>query len=458
MLPVSTTDQSRDPLAAFIEAACVPLEGGHGAGTLEEAEVLLAEQPLLADQSPFAAAVVGDDAAIRRALAADRTVATARGGPRGWDALTYLCFSRYLRLAKERSAGLLRSAALLLDQGADPNSGFDGPGQKTLPGRPRQSVLYGAAGIAHHAALTQLLLSRGADPNDGETAYHAPETLDNGAVRALVASGKLTPGSSATLLHRKLDWRDYDGFAWLLEQGVDPNHLTSWGRRALHHALGRTSPLRYFERLLDHSADPRLPTRDGSTAYQVAARMGRADVLTLFERRGFIPVLSGDDAFLAACARADAETARRFVSAEPALVARLQGADPALLADFAGAGNTGGVRLLLELGFDVASRTDRGGRASDTALHVAVWHYRPETVALLVARGAPLEATNRRGDTPLSCAVRALLEQSDWTPHESPDIVLALLGAGAEVDRVPFPTGSASVDEILTRHGRAAKG
>jgi hypothetical protein len=100
-----------------------------------------------------------------------------------------------------------------------------------------------------------------------------------------------------------------------------------------------------------------------------------------------------------------------------ALVARLQASDEALVADFAGAGNTDGVRLLLDLGFGLDSRTSRGGANADPALHVAVWRGWLETVKPLVARGAPLEATNGRGATPLSLAVRALVEQSDWTPQ-----------------------------------------
>jgi ankyrin repeat protein len=145
-----------------------------------------------------------------------------------------------------------------------------------------------------------------------------------------------------------------------------------------------------------------------------------------------------------------------FTASEPDLVARLQGSDAALLADFAGAGNTDGVRLLLDLGFDLDSRTSRGGTNADPALHVAVWRGRLETVKLLVARGAPLEMTNGRGATPLSLAVRALVEQSDWTPHASPEIVAVLLDAGARVDTVhPFPSGSPAADALLREHGRA---
>ena len=45
-----------------------------------------------------------------------------------------------------------------------------------------ESVLYAAAGVAFHAGLTRLLLERGANPNDGETPYHSPESYDNGAL------------------------------------------------------------------------------------------------------------------------------------------------------------------------------------------------------------------------------------------------------------------------------------
>jgi ankyrin repeat protein len=441
-----------DPVAAFLEAACVPLDGWHASGTLDEAEALLAAHPAIAGDSVYTAAVLGDEAGVRRCLAADPARATAPGGPRGWDPLTHLCFSRYLRLDAARSAGFVRAAEALLDAGASPNTGW----YATDHDPPEfESAIYGAAGVAHHPELTRLLLARGADPNDGETAYHTPETVDDRALQVLVESGKLTADSLTTMLHRKLDWFCYDAVAWLLAHGADPNRISHWGRRVLHHALGRTNPLRYFELLLDHGADPTLPARDGTLAPSIAARMGRADVLQLFERRGFPVALAGDEAFLAACARADETTARAFVAADPGLVARLQAADAAILADFAGAGNTEGVRLLLDLGFDLGSRTGRGGAQGDTALQVAVWRERLATVQLLIARGAPLEDVNRRGETALSLAVRAMVERSDWTPHGSADIVAALLDAGARVDSVAtFPSGSAEADTLLRRHGR----
>ena len=98
-----------DAAAAFIEAACVPRDGGHASGTLAEARAIRATQPGVASQCIHTAAILGDDAGVRRFLALDPAAATARGGPRGWDALTHLCFSRYLRLDAERSEGFARA-------------------------------------------------------------------------------------------------------------------------------------------------------------------------------------------------------------------------------------------------------------------------------------------------------------------------------------------------------------
>ena len=45
-----------DPLAGFIEAACVPLDSGHASGTLERAEAILAAHPAVASSNVHTAA------------------------------------------------------------------------------------------------------------------------------------------------------------------------------------------------------------------------------------------------------------------------------------------------------------------------------------------------------------------------------------------------------------------
>ena len=87
--------------------------------------------------------------------------------------------------------------------------------------------------------------------------------------------------------------------------------------------------------------------------------------------------------------------------------------------DFAGAGNAASVRLMLDLGFDIgSSRAHPRWLQGETALHVAAWRGRLAVVKLLIERGAPLEATNRWGLSPLAMALRALVELSECTQND----------------------------------------
>jgi ankyrin repeat protein len=401
----------------------------------------------------FTAAALGDHETVARLIEADPASATEKGGPKGWDPLTCLAFSKLLRTDTARSADFVRTAEVLLDAGADPNTGFYE--SEHLPNPTFESVLYGASGVAHHSGLTKLLLDRGADPNDGETEYHSPEGFDNRPMEIIVESGKLAPIGLTTMLHRKLDWTNLEGVVWLLEHGADPNAISHWGHRALDHSIGRDNSIEFMEKLLDHGADPRLVTADGVTAFERAAGMGRADVLDLFAKRGFKHELKGEAAFLEACARGQSRRVRAMLDADPTIVERIQTRYPGVLANFAGAGNVDGVKALLDFGFDIESRTNLVQSRGDTALHLAVWRGRTETVKLLIERGAAIEAHNRAGYTPLAMAVTAMTEMSEWTPHESTDIVAELLKAGADTSKVrKFPSGSEETDDLLRRYGR----
>jgi ankyrin repeat protein len=444
-----------DPIAAFIEVACVPRNADHGSGRLEHAERILARFPQVATANVFTAAILAGEATVRGFLARDPNAATATGGPHGWDALTHLCFSRYLRLDPQRSEAFVRTARALLDAGASAKTGWYEMIDHPNPRPAFESAIYGVAGIARHLELTRLLLEYGADPNDEETPYHVPEGYDNAVMKAVLESGTLNQESLTTMLQRKADWHDLNGLKLVLEHGANPNAMTRWDHNALHQALRRDNGIQIIDLLLDHGADPALKNaRDGRSATVMGARRGRGDVLALFEQRGLALDLHGVDSLIAACARDDREAILALSAGEPGLVTELIAQGGTLLAEFAGVGNVGGMRNLLDLGVDVASLYTEGDPYFDiaknsTALHVACWRAWPAAVEELIAQGAPVDALDAKGRTPLALAVKACVD-SYWKERRSPDSVAALLRAGASPRSIQMPTGYDAVDALLT--------
>ncbi len=304
--------------------------------------------------------------------------------------------------------------------------------------------------------MTRLLLERGADPNDEEVPYHAPETYDNSTLKVLVESRTLTADSLATMLLRKADWHDYEGIKYLLEHGADRNRMTRWRYTALHQAVRRDNALKHIEVLLDHGGDPTIENRlDGKSAISIAARRGRGDLLALFERRCIPMELDGVERLIAACARNDASAVRSMAEREPQVAGEVLAQGAKLLAAFAGTGNTDGVGHLLDLGVDVQSLCEGDDyfdiAQNSMALHVAAWKAWHETLRLLIKRGAPTDTPDGKRRTPLVLAVKACVDSS-WTYRRSPESVEALLAAGASTSGVAFPSGYAEVDELLRRH------
>jgi ankyrin repeat protein len=421
-------------------------------GTLTAAEALLAAHPELRTSDIHTAAVLGDDALVRKFLEQDPSSVHAKSPPYGGDALNYLGLSKYLRLDPKRSDAFIRAARTLLDAGADPNTGFWTTGK--FP--EYESALYGAAGVAHHAALTRLLIERGANPNDEDAVYHSPEGDDSGAMQVLVETGEVTRENLSVMLVRKSDWHDPDGVRYLLEHGADPNFQRGRGWYPLLHAISRNNGLAIIELLLDHRADPHLRS-EGTSAIELAARRGRGDVLAALLKRGVALDLTGVDRLIAACAMDDAATIRELAQREPQLVAQLLAQGATLLAEFTSTWNTAGVRRLLDFGVPVTSLYTGDGyfdiAPRSTALHVAAWQIRADLVQLLLERGAAVNARDSKERTPLMLAVKACVD-SYWSERRTAEPARLLLAAGATTDGVAFPSGYADVDALLAPHYR----
>jgi ankyrin repeat protein len=416
-------------------------------GPLDPAEAMLAEHPELRSADIHIAAILGDEAAVRRFIARDAGSVTAKSPPYGGDALNYLGLSKYLRLHLERTAEFVRTATALLDAGAPAHTGF-----WTEPPNPEfETALYGAAGVAHNEALTRLLIERGADPNDEDAVYHAPEGRDLGALKVMVETGRVTPENLLLMLLRKLDWHDPEGVRYLLAQGIDLGRRWKRTGTALHHGLERDNSLEIIELLLDHGADPHAVDH-GRTAIALAARKGRSDVLEALERRGVPLELQGVERLHAALARADAAAARAIADAEPALLREVLAQGGTLLSEFTLTWNNPGVRLLLELGVPATARYDGYGYfniANDsTALHVAAWMLNADLVKLFIERAVPVNARDGLGRTPLMLAVKACVD-SYWTERRTPEPARLLLAAGALREGVTTPTGYAELDDLL---------
>ena len=426
-------------------------------GTLERADAMLAAHPELADSDIHVAAILGDVDRVRAFLARDPGCVHERSAPYGANPLTHLCLSKYLRLDPARSEAFVAAATALLDAGADPNAGFWTTGQHPE----HETPLYGAAGVAHHAPLTRLLLERGADPNDEDAVYHSPESDDYAAMALLVETGRVTRENLAMMLIRKHDWHDHDGARYLLEHGADANgEGRTRGWRPLHHALARGNQLATIELLLDHGADPTLTTGDdGLSGVARAAREGRRDVLELFVRRGTPLDLPDVDRLIAACAMDDTATVQALTQREPALRDAVVAMGGELLPTFAGNGNAAGVGQLLDLGVPVATPFAEGDGyfgepKGSLAIHVAAGRAHPAVVKLLLERGSPVDAPDPTGRTPLALAIKACVD-SYWAYRRTPESVEALLRAGASVGGpgVQVPSGYTEIDDLLRRYG-----
>jgi hypothetical protein len=267
-------------LVAAVEANAEAFVHAATDGRRARAAAMLAARPEI-ERDPWARLVLG------RGWEGD---AGQPGGPRGWAPLLYVCHSCFASPAL---------AAHLLERGADPNAFFENR-------YGRMSALYGASGVVHDAEITRLLLAAGADPDDGESLYHATEAESPQCLALLLAHGAQTRDTWA--LAHALDEDDrVEHVRLLLDAGADPNEGA-----LLAHAVrrGRGAPI--LALLAERGADLERPggeTWRGDvplrTAYQHAVLRGRDDAAAVLAELGAATDVAPEDLAVAAIARGE---------------------------------------------------------------------------------------------------------------------------------------------------------
>jgi ankyrin repeat protein len=355
------------------------------------AERLLADDPALAEARFDVAVVLGEERIVAAALDRDPgLVARDLPGP-GRKPLSCACHSVFLRPSSPRAPGVRRVVALLLDRGADVNEVH-----RNEYGA--MSVLYGAAGVAHDPETARLLFERGANPNDGESVYHAVEADDTACLEILLDAGATVRGTNA-LANAIRDARKVR----VLQERGDLRPSDPELRHALLHAIHDE----VAELLIAHGAALDARDADGLTPYARAARRGDVSLMALLERAGAPTDVDPVADWLGAVVRGDEEHAARCLAADPQLPSRLRASDAELLPMWASAGKDAGVARVLDAGVPIDAR----GVDDGTTLHYAGMWGRASTVELLLARGAGVDAMG--GPRELSGTALA------WTAWES---------------------------------------
>ena len=298
-------------------------------------------------------------------------------------------------------------------------------------------MLFGAVARARCAATVQTLLDAGADPNDGESLYHATELTECRILAALVAAGARWAGTNA--LMRQLDHDDLAGLKQALALGAEPNETGPGGATPLQGALLRGRSVAFVQALVEHGANPAAVDWHGRSVAALAARVGDALVLAYLAKLGVAPQLQGGDAFLCACASGDAQAARAYLEAHPDAVAKLDAASLRLLPDQARRGRIDAVELMLELGWPVAVP----GKWQASALNQAEFRGDAAMVRLLIAHGANWQERNGYGGTAVGSCLHAAVNEP-VPGGDYADVLAQLLAQGA-----PAPANEANLPDAL---------
>jgi hypothetical protein len=368
--PMEPGDDADDADDRFLRLACLNYTEPYRA---DRAVALLAVDPSLATRSAATLAACGraDDLVVL--LAADPSAATREVGPHRWPPLLYVCYSR-LDLGDP-----VRTARMLLDAGADPDSGFLWKGLPS-PFTALTGVLGGGERYEppHPQALelAEMLLDAGADPNDNQAFYNRQFRSDDRHLGPLLRHGAGHDHPSP--------WRDRLGAAYPSPEQMVGEHL----RSAAEHGFDNRVRI-----LLAHGVDPNTrgyhPILGDQTAYEIAVRFGQAGAARLLaEAGGRSDRIDDADRLLMAAVTGDGPTMAQLRERVPDLTARR----PRAVGVAAAHHDIGALARLLALGYSV----NAAGRDGVTALHEAALRGNRAMCEWLVDNGADRTVLDRR--------------------------------------------------------------
>ncbi|MDP5218363.1 ankyrin repeat domain-containing protein [Ruegeria sp. 2205SS24-7] len=387
---------------------------------------LLTQTPDLADDAFGLLCALYRIDAVRDWLNRDPSIVNQTlQGPR--RPILHLAFSRHLQSHPELEGDMIAVADALLAAGADVNDGYP-----SEPGSPHQlSALYGAIGHADNMVLAQWLLDRGADPNDGESLYHATELGHHKGLKMLLAAGADPRGTNALL--RALDFNDHEAVGLLLDYGAQVEEFNDapvsgeepWVIPALHQAARRMCDGLMIDLLLSHGANPNRLYK-GYSAYGFARVYGNAPLAQAIEAAGTPPRLTPEEELLAQAAEGRLQQGAHL--------------DPAKLPEEYRTlirtilhlpGKLDHVKRLVALGLDPET-PDREGL---TALQVAGWEGLPEMMRYLLALSPDLTHVNGYGGGLISTILHGAENNPERARRDHAACVRAALEAGAPLGR-----------------------
>jgi ankyrin repeat protein len=444
------------PVARFLAAV--------RSGALESAQEELRRSPDLARESIHVACSLGDADAVRYHL--DRTPTLISLEEQGWQPLLYVCGSPFNRLSPRHGFGLHECAKVLLDRGADrdafsladpsdPESKISARTRATMNNNRLVLLLLAQLGAPADPQMAKFMMNR-ARATDNPSGYSILDYLNDPAFREelhrrmapIRARRSRKPLDLAQMSIKDVFMIEGDDggemrdsnltmFQLAFERGADPNRQSGPNKETALHMCAKMTEGELGQPLaqlfLEHGADPTIAASDGRTPYAIAVREGNAAVAALLLTHGARQAATPEDEFIGACRRVDPDTAWSVLRTHPNVLKSIASESARLLDHATVRNQLAAVKLMAELGFDLAVFGDRGA----SQLHLAAWYGHADLVRFLVEHHIPINVRDTvYGTSPLAWAAHGSSSSKNWRDADDDycAIVETLIKAGASYE------------------------